>query len=50
LRSNPIPGVRPEALTQAADDAGIDLGRRGETLSPAEFARFTDAIKTGKKD
>jgi 16S rRNA (adenine1518-N6/adenine1519-N6)-dimethyltransferase len=50
LRSNPIPGVRPEALTQAADDAGIDLGRRGETLSPAEFARFADAIKAEEKD
>ncbi|MGO9567070.1 MAG: 16S rRNA (adenine(1518)-N(6)/adenine(1519)-N(6))-dimethyltransferase, partial [Desulfomonilaceae bacterium] len=45
LRRNPIPGVEPQALAQAADDAGIDLGRRGETLSFEEFARFSDAIK-----
>jgi 16S rRNA (adenine1518-N6/adenine1519-N6)-dimethyltransferase len=50
LRSNPIPGVRPEALTQAADHVGIDLGRRGETLSFEEFARFADAIKAEEKN
>jgi 16S rRNA (adenine1518-N6/adenine1519-N6)-dimethyltransferase len=30
-------------LGQAAADAGIDLSRRGETLSVGEFARFADA-------
>src|SRR5271157_48134 len=50
LRSNPISGVAPQALTQAADAAGIDLGRRGETLSPAEFARFADAIKVEERE
>lgn len=47
LRNNRALGVRPEALAQAADAAGIDLGRRGETLSFAEFARFADAITAG---
>jgi 16S rRNA (adenine1518-N6/adenine1519-N6)-dimethyltransferase len=33
-----------EALAEAADAAGIDLMRRGETLSVREFATLTDAI------
>jgi 16S rRNA (adenine1518-N6/adenine1519-N6)-dimethyltransferase len=49
LRNNRALGVRPETVTQAADDAGIDLGRRGETLTFEEFARFADAIKAGKR-
>jgi 16S rRNA (adenine1518-N6/adenine1519-N6)-dimethyltransferase len=45
LRNNPALGVSPEVLAQAANHAGIDLGRRGETLSFDEFARFADAMK-----
>jgi 16S rRNA (adenine1518-N6/adenine1519-N6)-dimethyltransferase len=45
LRSPAIPGLTPEILAAAADEAGIDLGRRAETLSPQEFARFADAIR-----
>jgi 16S rRNA (adenine1518-N6/adenine1519-N6)-dimethyltransferase len=33
------------ALEAAAARAGIDLGRRGETLSVAEFARMTDEVE-----
>ncbi|MBI4965142.1 MAG: ribosomal RNA small subunit methyltransferase A [Desulfomonile tiedjei] len=44
LRNFALPGLTPELLNEAAEDAGIDLGRRGETLSPIEFARFADAI------
>jgi 16S rRNA (adenine1518-N6/adenine1519-N6)-dimethyltransferase len=47
LRNNSALGVRHEVLAQAADHVGIDLGRRGETLSFAEFAKFADAIKAG---
>lgn len=37
-------GILPEPLlAQAARDAGIDLARRGETLSVAEFARMEAA-------
>ncbi len=44
LRSAPIPGLSPQILVAAADQAGIDLGRRAETLSSQEFATFADAI------
>ena len=44
LRARPIPGVPIEIVLEAAEDAGIDLGRRGETLSPEEFVRFSSAI------
>jgi 16S rRNA (adenine1518-N6/adenine1519-N6)-dimethyltransferase len=30
----------PDRVARAADDAGIDLGRRGETLSVGDFARL----------
>jgi 16S rRNA (adenine1518-N6/adenine1519-N6)-dimethyltransferase len=46
LRSPAIAGLTPEILAAAADEAGIDLGRRAETLSPQEFARFADAIRS----
>ncbi len=45
LRSAPIDGLTQEILTISANQAEIDLGRRGETLSPEEFARFADAIR-----
>lgn len=35
-----------DVLSAAARDAGIQLERRGETLSVAEFARMTDALVT----
>jgi 16S rRNA (adenine1518-N6/adenine1519-N6)-dimethyltransferase len=44
LRNAPIDGLTEQILTTAANQADIDLGRRGETLAPAEFARFADAI------
>jgi len=36
--------ARGEPVALAAEQAGIDLARRGETLSPAEFARFANAL------
>ncbi len=45
LRNAPITGLNPEILRISADQAGIDLGRRGETLTPEEFARFADVIQ-----
>jgi len=36
--------IPAETVEQAAAEAAIDLDRRGETLTPAEFARFTDAL------
>jgi 16S rRNA (adenine1518-N6/adenine1519-N6)-dimethyltransferase len=50
LRNTPIPGIGAQALAKAANDAAIDLGRRGETLSPAEFVRFADAIKAWQEN
>lgn len=46
LRNLPFPGLTPQVLASAAEQAGIDLGRRGETLSSAEFACFADAIRS----
>ncbi|MCX6362032.1 MAG: 16S rRNA (adenine(1518)-N(6)/adenine(1519)-N(6))-dimethyltransferase RsmA [Armatimonadetes bacterium] len=37
-----------EALAEAAEAAGIDLMRRGETLSVREFASLTDAIAAAR--
>jgi 16S rRNA (adenine1518-N6/adenine1519-N6)-dimethyltransferase len=45
LRNFALPGLATQLLNSAAADAGIDLGRRGETLSPSEFALFADAIR-----
>jgi 16S rRNA (adenine1518-N6/adenine1519-N6)-dimethyltransferase len=45
LKNTASLGVAPEVIVRAADRAGIDLMRRGETLSPEEFCRFADAIK-----
>jgi 16S rRNA (adenine1518-N6/adenine1519-N6)-dimethyltransferase len=47
LRNAPLLGISPETLLAAADRAEIDLARRGETLSPMEFARFADEIRAG---
>jgi len=44
LRSFQASGVLAQSVLAAAEDAGIDLDRRGESLSPEEFARFADAI------
>jgi 16S rRNA (adenine1518-N6/adenine1519-N6)-dimethyltransferase len=46
LRNFALPGLTLELLNEAAYHAGIDLARRGETLSPVEFARFADAIRS----
>ncbi len=48
LKNAAMFGISNEVLIQVANEVGIDLGRRGETLSPAEFARFADAI-AGKR-
>ncbi|MBM3269663.1 MAG: 16S rRNA (adenine(1518)-N(6)/adenine(1519)-N(6))-dimethyltransferase RsmA [Candidatus Sericytochromatia bacterium] len=40
-------GFPREALIAAGRDAGIDLGRRGETLSSAEFAALADRLAPG---
>jgi 16S rRNA (adenine1518-N6/adenine1519-N6)-dimethyltransferase len=45
LKNTATIGVGPEVIVRAAEQAGIDLMRRGETLSPAEFCRFADAVK-----
>ncbi len=44
LRRARLPGVSFDRLLDAASVADIDLGRRGETLTPDEFVRFVDAI------
>lgn len=44
LKSMLAPGLDAAALQRAADRSGIDLGRRAETLSPFEFAAFSNAI------
>jgi 16S rRNA (adenine1518-N6/adenine1519-N6)-dimethyltransferase len=44
LRSPTVPGLSTKAIVDAAQHAQIDLSRRGETLSPEEFARFADAF------
>ncbi|MCA1959978.1 MAG: 16S rRNA (adenine(1518)-N(6)/adenine(1519)-N(6))-dimethyltransferase RsmA [Desulfomonile sp.] len=36
--------IASETMEKAAADTAIDLDRRGETLTPDEFARFTDAL------
>lgn len=38
--------LSPEDVGTAADRIGIDLSRRGETLSAEEFARFADALSS----
>ncbi len=40
-------GATWDIVAEAARDAGIDLGRRAEDLSPKEFARLADAIHAG---
>jgi len=37
-------GISENLLHAAAQEAGVDLKRRAETLSPNEFAKFADAI------
>jgi 16S rRNA (adenine1518-N6/adenine1519-N6)-dimethyltransferase len=44
LRDRLVTGVPSEIIIDSANDAAIDLGRRGETLSPDEFVRLVDAI------
>jgi 16S rRNA (adenine1518-N6/adenine1519-N6)-dimethyltransferase len=44
LRNTGTIGVSPEVIGRAAHRADIDLTRRGETLAPAEFCRFADAV------
>jgi 16S rRNA (adenine1518-N6/adenine1519-N6)-dimethyltransferase len=37
-------GLAPEAVEAAAARAGVDAGRRGETLALEEFARLAEAL------
>jgi 16S rRNA (adenine1518-N6/adenine1519-N6)-dimethyltransferase len=47
----PVGDYTVEQIHTAADAAQIDLGRRPETLSPGEFARFArELIHAGEKD
>jgi 16S rRNA (adenine1518-N6/adenine1519-N6)-dimethyltransferase len=39
-----IPGASPETIERAAAALGIDMGRRGETLSPDEFCRLANTL------
>jgi 16S rRNA (adenine1518-N6/adenine1519-N6)-dimethyltransferase len=47
LKSLTGSGISESIVHLAAQDAGIDLKRRGETLSPQEFGRFADSIAFG---
>jgi len=38
-------GADAEVLAAAAQEAGIDLGARAETLAPADFARLDAALQ-----
>lgn len=42
-------GFLPENIDRAVDRAGIDPGRRGETLSLEEFARLADGFVKGEQ-
>lgn len=44
LKSMSLAGAGNEVIQKAAHHAGIDLGRRAETLTPYEFAAFSNAI------
>ncbi|MFC1835001.1 16S rRNA (adenine(1518)-N(6)/adenine(1519)-N(6))-dimethyltransferase RsmA [Thermodesulfobacteriota bacterium] len=44
LRNSRIPLVSSDSIPDAAREAEIDLSRRGETLTPEEFARFADSL------
>jgi 16S rRNA (adenine1518-N6/adenine1519-N6)-dimethyltransferase len=44
LRGLSVAGISPEMVSAAAERSGIDLARRGETVSAFEFARFTEAV------
>lgn len=39
-----IPGVEPSMLEQAVAAVGIDVRRRGETLSPEEYCNLAEAL------
>ena len=47
LKSMTEHGLSPEDIQAAAQQASVDLGRRAETLSPQEFANFSNAIYDG---
>lgn len=40
-------GLTLEALDARASEAGIDLGKRGEVLAVADFARMAEAVRRG---
>jgi 16S rRNA (adenine1518-N6/adenine1519-N6)-dimethyltransferase len=40
--------ISPPAIRAAIDATGIDLGRRGETLSVEEFAQLAEAVERGR--
>lgn len=44
LKSLVLPGLSFKEVEQASDEAGIDLGRRAETLSPEEFVLFANTL------
>lgn len=46
LKALVTPELSFDQIAEAAEIAGIDLGRRAETLSPEEFVRFGNTIST----
>lgn len=44
LKSLVLKGLSFDRIQDAADSAGIDLGRRAETLTPREFVRFSNDL------
>jgi 16S rRNA (adenine1518-N6/adenine1519-N6)-dimethyltransferase len=44
LRNASIPGISYSLLELAAEKARIELGRRAETFTPADFARFGEEV------
>lgn len=44
LKSLRLPGLDEQRIFRCAEDAGIELSRRAESLSPEEFARFADRL------
>jgi 16S rRNA (adenine1518-N6/adenine1519-N6)-dimethyltransferase len=45
LRNNLRRVIDPDVLATAADEAGIDLAARAETLGPADLVRLDDALR-----
>ncbi len=49
LKNSSAIGVENALVVEAAQNAEIDLARRGETLTPSEFARFANEISRSSR-